>query len=171
MTLNPQTLEQELKTHHQASYGWAVACCGYDRDKAQDVLQAAYLKVLDGRAVFKGRSSFRTWLFSVIRNTARDQQRKARLFFLSLSAAENQAGEDESGFEKLSRQEDLDELIQALSRLPLRQKEILHLVFYQELSLQEAGRVLGISTGAAARHYARGKARLKTILGLERGGR
>jgi len=43
-----------------------------DADRAADVLQIAYLKVLNGKAAFDARSSFKTWLFAVIRRTAAD---------------------------------------------------------------------------------------------------
>ena len=59
-----------LEQLHHASYGWALCCCGRDRVMAEDVLQTAYWKVIDGRARYGARSSFKTWLFAVIRKTA-----------------------------------------------------------------------------------------------------
>src|SRR5207302_1267667 len=50
-----------------------------DRSAAEDALQASYLKILDGRARFDGRASFRTWLFAVVRNTAAELRRRAAL--------------------------------------------------------------------------------------------
>src|SRR5438128_7373584 len=72
-------LERELDQLHPAAFGWALACCAGDRAAAEDALQASYLKILDGRARFDGRASFRTWLFSVVRYTAAGQRRRAVL--------------------------------------------------------------------------------------------
>jgi DNA-directed RNA polymerase specialized sigma24 family protein len=67
-------LRRELELLHADSFGWALSCCRQRKDDAEEVLQTAYIKVLDGRAKFEGRSSFRTWFFGVIRRTASEQQ-------------------------------------------------------------------------------------------------
>lgn len=157
-------LKRKLEQHHRASYGWAVACCKYNHEQGAEVLQTAYLKILEGRAVFNGRSSFKTWLFSVIRNTARDQLRKDRIRSVVLSTLRLEPVTHPDPDEEMHRSLEEDRLGAALSSLSKRQQEVLHLVFYQDLTLQEAGHVLGISTGSAARHYARGKAILRDKL-------
>ena len=43
-------LLDSLQVLHAASFGWAMACCAWQQDLAEDVLQEAYLRVLDGRA-------------------------------------------------------------------------------------------------------------------------
>src|ERR1700694_1631141 len=72
-------LKRQLERAHADCFGWAMACCGRDRDDAEEVLQTVYLTVLDGRARYDGRSTFRTWLFGVIRRTAASERRKAWL--------------------------------------------------------------------------------------------
>ncbi|HYU52111.1 MAG TPA: sigma factor, partial [Gemmatimonadaceae bacterium] len=69
-------LDSELEDLHAESFGWALACCGRDREEAEEVLQSAYLKVFAGKARFDGRSTFRTWLFGVIRLTAAEERRR-----------------------------------------------------------------------------------------------
>ncbi len=65
----------QLEEHHKDAYGWALNCCDRRREDAENVLQTVYLKVLGGKARFNGNSSFRTWLFALIRNTAADRRR------------------------------------------------------------------------------------------------
>src|SRR5213592_3289401 len=136
--MSPEALELELARLHPAAFGWAIACCAGDRAAAEDALQASYLKILDGRARFDGRASFRTWLFAVVRNTAAELRRRAALRRLLPLAV--------------------------LAALPRRQREVLHLVFYQDLTIAEAAEVAGVSLGTARTHYERGKAALKKLL-------
>src|SRR2546427_2355867 len=77
--MSPADLTAKLEELHAAAFGWALSCCGWDRAAAEDVLQATYLKLLDGRARFDGRSTFRTFVFGVIARTAREARRRAAL--------------------------------------------------------------------------------------------
>lgn len=152
----------DLETHHEAAFGWALHCCRFDRDEAAEVLQTAYLKALDGRARFDGLSAMRTWLFGVIRVTAAER-RRARLLrgeLLRRWVLARPAGPDSDAADA----EERTRLRAALGRLSARQRDVLHLVFYQDLTVDEAAGVLGISPGSARTHYARGKSRLRTLL-------
>src|SRR5258705_5682977 len=67
-------LRRQLERVHADCFGWAMACCGRDSDDSEEVLQTVYLKVLDGNARYDGQSSFRTWLFGVIRHTTASER-------------------------------------------------------------------------------------------------
>jgi len=164
--MQPSELERELDRVHAAAFGWALACCAGDRADAEDVLQTSYLKILDGRARFDGRSSFGTWLFGVVRRTAAEARRHGRwgrwLSFSWFSATARDGRPDQAT--ELARSEDSRRLELALANLPVRQRQVLHLVFYQDLTIAEAGAVLGVSLGTARTHYERGKAALREML-------
>jgi RNA polymerase sigma factor (sigma-70 family) len=161
-------LKAELETLHSASFGWALNCCRRDRAEAEEVLQTVYLKILEGKACFRGEASLKTWLFAVIRKTAIGEHRKNILRRLRWSDDSEQATlvspleQPGVAFEKSETQA----LFQnAMKTLPRRQREALHLVFYQDLSLTEAAEVMGISIGSARQHYDRGKKHLREYLG------
>jgi RNA polymerase sigma-70 factor (ECF subfamily) len=64
----------------------------------------------------------------------------------------------------LARAEAARKLTSAMKRLSDRQREVLHLVFYQDLTISEAAEVMGVSLGSARTHYQRGKERLRNLL-------
>jgi RNA polymerase sigma-70 factor (ECF subfamily) len=162
-------LKAELETLHSASFGWALHCCRHDRAEAEEVLQMVYLKILEGKARFRGEASLKTWLFAVIRKTAIGEHRQNILRKLRWSDSSEAAATSVSPAEQpgvVFEKSETKALFQsALKSLPRRQREALHLVFYQDLSLSEAAEVMGISIGSARQHYDRGKKRLRESLG------
>jgi RNA polymerase sigma-70 factor (ECF subfamily) len=162
----PVNIREELEHYHSASYGWALACCAHDRSLADDVLQTVYVKVLEGRALYRGQSAFKTWLFAVIRKTAAGAWRRHlfRARHLAPEADAAQGVADESSEEAFERAEQVAQLREALAALPDRQRQVLHLVFYEEMSLREASAVMGVSIGTVRVHYERGKKRLRQRL-------
>jgi RNA polymerase sigma-70 factor (ECF subfamily) len=158
----------QLEQLHAAAFGWALSCCGWDRPAAEDVLQASYLKILDGRARFDGRSAFRTWLFGVIRRSAAEARRRAVLWrwlpLARLLLGPQGADERADSETALVRADEAARLAGALARLPTRQREVLHLVFYEDLTIAEAASVLGVALGTARTHYERGKSALRRML-------
>lgn len=159
--MTPTETEAEIEKLHGAGFAWALACCGRSREDAQDVLQTSYLKVLDGRARFAGRSSFKTFLFGVIRRTASEERRRNALRGLFLGKWKQQ---EEASAPQTAPEQRLT-LLTALARLPRRQRQVLELVFSLGLTVEEAAETLSISAGSARVHYDRGKRRLAGLVG------
>jgi RNA polymerase sigma factor (sigma-70 family) len=160
-----------VETLHPQCFGWALACCDNRREDAEDVLQDVYAGVLDHKLRFDGRSSLKTWLFGVIRQKAIGRIRKERLReFLGIrnvaridTPAPSSLPDDDavaSDQRALTRR--------ALAQLPRRQREIMMLVFYHDMTIVESARAMEVSLGSARTHYDRGKKRLAVLLSGER---
>jgi len=155
------TTTELLEAHHKEAYYWARQCCRFDSDLASDALQTAYLKVLQGKARFHGKSSFKTWLFSVIRFTSADllkEREKRNTMHVGFDSGQvayfSEAVEEtySSNYEEL------------IKLLPKRQAELLLLVFYHNLTIEAAAEVMQIGVGSARTHYDRGKKGLLEII-------
>lgn len=155
----------QLEPLHADAFGWALCCCGWEREEAEDVLQTSYLKILDGKARFDGRSSLRTWLFGVILRTAAEERRRRWFRGRKALAARPEPPPVATPEHLAAEGAENRALRAALLGLPRRQRELLHLVFYQDLTVADAARVLGVSVGSARTHYHRGKENLRSRLG------
>ncbi len=164
-------LASQVEALHTDAFVWAVACCNGARAEAEDVLQTAYLKIADGRAQFGGRSSFKTWLFGVVRNTARERRRRATVRRLLLVQWKPEPAPVQTPGEAFASAERAATLRQLLEGLSDRQREVLDLVFYHDMTIEEASAVMGVSLGTARTHYDRGKkAMAAKLLALQSGG-
>jgi RNA polymerase sigma-70 factor (ECF subfamily) len=164
---SPEILRAKVAVLHKASYAWALQCCGHDISLAEEVLQNAYLKILDGRARFAGRSGFKTWLLALIRNTALDEYRRTfrrQARFTVIDGGLEAPATDHAPDLNLAEMQTRDNLHEALAALPGRQREVLTLVFYHDLTLDEAAGVMDLAPGTARTHYERGKQTLRKTL-------
>ena len=162
--MDPLDPAAQLEALHRESFAWALSCCGGRWAEAEDVLQTVYLHVLEEKARFGGQSSFKTWLFSVIRNRAAKEMRRQMVRRLFLQRQEEEPAPlpaspaPDASLETAELQSAFE---RALEALPRRQREVLHLVFYEGLSLSEAAQVMAVSLGSARQHYHRAKLKMR----------
>ncbi len=153
-----------LRDLHEAAFRWALHCAGGDQRDAEDALQSAYEAVLDGSARFDGRSSAKSFLFGVIRNKVRAQRRRSLWRrFLGMDAG-REATVGPGQWEGVQRGALVAAMSQARGKLSPKQQEVVELVFYHDLTIEEAARAMGVGLGTARTHYARAKDRLREEL-------
>jgi RNA polymerase sigma-70 factor, ECF subfamily len=144
---------------------------------AEDVVQEAWLGMLSGLARFEGRSSLRTWTFTILVNRARTRgAREARMVPQSaLATGDEPAADGWSSIDIASRwdtapesvllsREALLELDRAISALPSRQRQV---VTMREISGMSAGEIcasLGISPANQRVLLHRARAALRAAL-------
>lgn len=170
--MHPDELRAQLEALHTESFGWALACSDGDRGRAESVLQRSYLKVLEsaGASSFQARSSFKTWFFGVVRHTAAEERRRwiwRKLRLLPQESADAVASGRKPAEQSLVESELRAQFLRMLGALPRRQREVLHLVFYQEMTLEEAAAAMSVGIGSARTHYERGKKKLRGLLEQE----
>src|SRR5580698_8710332 len=140
------------------------------RAVAEEVVQDTWLAALRGLGSFEGRSSLKTWLFTILVNRARTTGiREARFGPGGAWATppEHWVEEAENRIDAVK----LSELLRiVLDTLPARQREVVLLRDVEELSSTDVCQVLAISEANQRVLLHRGRAKLRQALESELGG-
>lgn len=136
-----------LRIYYEDVYSYLRRLCGNQTD-AEDLTQQTFLKVWSSFDGFKGRSKFSTWLHRIAYNTYIDWQRRNTDGTRRLPDQWWQECVDDNPgpFSNLSERQLAQRLYEAVDRLEEDKKHVVHLHYYQALSLRETAKVLGIAT-------------------------
>ncbi len=169
---------RELVRRHGAAMTGVVRAVLRDRDRADDVVQEALLRVYESRERWvPGKGSLRGWLLRIARNLALNAQRDgARRATASLAPAADDSDEGRGlpadpraarPDAPLERDEEVRALRAALDGLQAPDREVLELRYQQGLGFDEVGAVVGASGAAVKQRAWRALGRLRALLGGE----
>lgn len=119
-------------------YGFIFARVAGDEQAAQDLLQDTLMEAVRGAGSFRGESACSTWLCAIARRRlARyyEAERKAELARSALRLIEDVSAQGPA--ERVTDLERQDEVVRALGRLPVLQRQVLVLKYIEDLSVQE----------------------------------
>ena len=118
-----------------------------DGDDANDLVQEVFLRSHQGLSRFGFRAQPKTWIYRVTRNVSREMNRR-RAASVRLAVALESAPDTENGY---GNHEALPEVRarvrRAVSDLPQRQREVVGLRLFQELSVEDTARVMSCRPG------------------------
>jgi len=134
-----------------------------DYEEAEDVSQEAFAVLYRKIHSFREESSLKTFFMSILINLVRQRLRRKRLLsFISLSRYQDEGDEvqavveDSHDMERAIIGKEIGEKIEkAVSRLPLRQKEVFVMRHYEGMSLEEIAKATGCSVGTIKSHLFR----------------
>jgi RNA polymerase sigma-70 factor, ECF subfamily len=135
-----------------------------DAEEAKDISQMVFLKAYEGLPRFVMASSFKTWLYSIALNTARDHLRKRRPVQIA-DALDTLIDPSEPVGDRLDKERNLVKLREAIEALPLKQRLTLQLRIYEEMDYEEIAKMVGGSAGSARVNFFQAAKTLKEKLG------
>lgn len=149
-------LEQQIPALRRYAYALLR-----DHDAADDLVQDCLERVLSQWSRRRPDADLRPWLFTILHNlhvdALRRRGRRGREVTLDDDAAWVAPGATDGRL-------DLRDTLAALDLLPDDQKALLLLIGVEDLSYDEAARVLAIPIGTVMSRLARGRRRLRSIL-------
>ena len=130
-----------------------------DRTLCQDAAQDTLLKAWRGYHTFRGECTEKTYLTGILMNTCRDYLRTAWMRRIDRRFTPDTLPEPYADAAPRDRT-----VIEAVLSLPLPQRQAVLLRYYQQLTLPEAARALGISLSTMNRRLRRAETLLKKEL-------
>ncbi|HEY4554491.1 MAG TPA: sigma-70 family RNA polymerase sigma factor, partial [Bacillaceae bacterium] len=140
-----------------------------NREEAEDLVQEVYIRVMKSYDKFEGKSSEKTWLFSIAKNVAIDHFRKQRGWKERLYEKfdwDTQQVRDPSPLpeEKALHNSELRSLYSCLDRCTTNQKLVIVLRFLNGLSIAETAEALKWSESKVKTTQHRALKSLKTLM-------
>ena len=133
-----------------------------DADDAADLLQKTLVKAFTGIQAFERRSSFRTWLYQIAINLAKNLYRdRSRAGKVSLDDVIIRR--DPKTLESLIRKEARTNLYRALTSLPEKQRLTVMLRVQQQKTFDEIAGIMKCSVGTSKANYHHGVQKLKAL--------
>ena len=133
-----------------------------DRNAAEDMVQEAFLRLLDALPKIRQPERAAAYLRSIVLNLARDHNRHGLVSLRHRLPADESPASIE---DKIVLREDQKQVIEALGNLPRRQRDCLVLKYYTELPIAEIAETLGLSVNTVKTHLSRGMSELEKRLG------
>lgn len=153
----------ELVTRHQRSLLRLSLRFTKEQALAEDIVQESFIKAFQKIHLFEGRSSFKSWLYQIALNTARNRYRDR----VGLRANEAVNFEDvplgvDPGAETDMLRADTRKMIRAeVDRLPDRQRMALTLRIFEDLSFKEIAQIMECPYDTAKANYRHALLKLK----------
>jgi RNA polymerase sigma-70 factor (ECF subfamily) len=148
-----QVFRQELVSQLPRMRAFARALT-LNAAEADDLVQEAMLRAWRSRASFEPGTNFRAWLFKIVRNQFYSSKRKAwRWTPLDPQVAEETLVAADDPSIGLS----LEDVTQAIARLPDGQREALLLVGAAGVSYEEAAHICGVAVGTVKSRVSRAR--------------
>lgn len=120
-----------------------------NREDAEEISQDAFIKAFKGLQSFREESSFSTWLYRIVANTALNRRKGKKISFVDINNYNRDEDYDESNFYKVWQDEtigDKKKLVQqALQALRDEERICLTLFYINELSITDIHQLTNIS--------------------------
>jgi RNA polymerase sigma-70 factor (ECF subfamily) len=157
-----QAFGQIVERHQE--WAWRIAWRFFgDEQETADIVQDAFLRLLDATGRYQPEAKFRTFFHRIITRLCLDRTKKKKPLYLETVPDLPDLRPDAA--ENLQRREIAAAVRKALDTLAPNQRMAIVLRYYEELNYAEIAAVLETSPKAVERLLGRGRENLRPVLG------
>lgn len=166
---NPSAWEALVRLHEDGVFRFAYLQME-EASEAEDLAQETFLRAFRSLDRFDSARSLRPWLLSITANLARNRRRSLGRYWAALKryAAEKRRAEpSQTAAHPRSEQGRAADLRAAIGRLEERDREVILLQYFLEMSTAEIAQALEVAEGTVKSRSFRARRRLQQILERE----
>ncbi|MFE2548598.1 SigE family RNA polymerase sigma factor [Streptomyces sp. NPDC059355] len=153
-------LTETYQAHYRSLLGLAALLLD-DTASCEDVVQEAFIRVHSARNRVRDRDKTLAYLRQTVVNLSRSALRRRILGLKLLSKPmPDMASAEEGAYDQLER----DDLIKAMRGLQRRQREVLVLRYFADMTEAQVAETLGVSLGSVKAYGSRGIAALRVAM-------
>lgn len=142
------------------------------KEDSEDIVQETFIKAWQKLSKFDTDKNFKTWLFSIAKNTAIDKSRKKKsINFSSLNTADEDSDFESSlpdmeplQDEIFTKKESEENLKKTLDKLSDSQRLLIYLHINEELTFEEIACILDKPMNTVKSQYGRALSKLRELL-------
>ena len=151
---NVEAFEELVSRHEKPVFNFILKRCG-QRQRAEELLQETFLRVVRSADSYEPKAKFTTWLYTIARNLCIDRARKQKGHTeLSLDKPIGDSPDDDTYVDQMAddeansasvdhdRRAFREQLKEALEELPDKQREVFVLRQFSELKYREIAEVV-----------------------------
>jgi RNA polymerase sigma-70 factor (ECF subfamily) len=161
-----KSLEVLIKRYLKPIYSFSFSFVLNQQD-AEDLTQEIFLKMWRNLKKFKKEKNFKSWLFTIAKNTCFDfLRKKKRSLILNVENLEIIADFTPSLIEMFEKENLMEKLKREIEELPFKMKQVMDLYYNSGLNFREISEILGEPVNTIKSRHRRAISKLKkSILG------
>lgn len=139
-----------------------------DLSGSEDVVQDTFVKVWLHCGELKNDSGFKAWMMQILVRTAyKCGRKKSRELPDDEVTQKMDTGRTLSSLEQVIMQEEAEAITQAVRKLPVKQRTVVVLYYYQEYQISEIAQIVGCLEGTVKSRLHTARKKLKSVLKTE----
>ena len=159
---DPTAFDQLVVRHRRVVYLVARRLLR-SHEEADEAAQLAFIRAWKARQQFRGDSALRTWLTRIVLNVAKTM-RSNRVPVDGLDSAGALEDPGDGADERVRREQLRARVRGAVAGLPDRQREVVTLKVFSEMTYREVAEVMGLSEGSIKAHLHQAVSNLRRLM-------
>ncbi len=155
-----RALEELIKMYELILYNTARTFLKCD-DDIEEAIQQTIILVYTNIYKLRNEKFFKTWLVRILINQCKkilNNQKKERIRNINIEEIENL---------KTTEKDDYSFITYVLNKLDEKDKEIIILYYYDDFSIREISKILGVAKGTIKSRLSRAREKMKKIINKE----